>query len=377
MAGKQPLKKKEVKTADDKMAALRAFKASNNLDTTRQKETQWLCLGDAWSDITRTPGIPLNTVVSVRGASNTGKSTLKLEIIKAAQRQGIVPVVFELENSFSWTHAKDIGVKINEYVNEETGEVEYGPSDDMIFYDTKKLYEIYGLYDHANAKWLTKPNRETYVIEDVAMCIRELIRKQRSGELPVDMIFIIDSIGVGDCYKSAVASSSNNMWYANAVSTAFNVIVNDLIPSCNNVDSEYSNTLFFINKIWKDSMTSPTGIPIARSKGGDSLFYSVRYGVFLGGVASAGVKALTATSGGKEYKYGIKTKINIEKNHINNLTYNGEICSLQQGFWNPDKLDEYKKTYASFIKAKLAEKYDISSDEIGNLDFDEKEESDD
>ena len=63
-------------------------------------------------------------------------------------------------------------------------------------------------------------------------------------------------------------------------------------------------------------------------------------------------------------------------NHINNLTYNGEICSVQQGFWNPDKLDEYKKQYGSFIKEKLAEKYDVSNEDIGDLSFSERDETD-
>ena len=67
------------------------------------------------------------------------------------------------------------------------------------------------------------------------------------------------------------------------------------------------------------------------------------------------IKVLKATSKGRDYQYGIKTKIKVDKNHVNNITYEGEICSLQQGLWNPDKLDEYKKQYASFIKSKLEE----------------------
>lgn len=369
MAGKQPLKKKEVKSAADKMAALKAFKEQNGLSGVKEKELQWYILPEAFQEATRLPGIPQGFVSAIRGHSNTGKSTIKLELIKAVQRQGDIPVVFELENNFSWTHAKDVGVNVNEYVDHDTGEVEYGPGDDMLYYDTAKLYELYGCYDHSQSKFVSKPQRETYVIEDVALCIRELIRKQREGELPFNMVFIIDSIGVGDCYQAAVKNGSNNMWYAAACSSAFNVICNDLIPSSRNINSEYTNSMFVINKIWVAN--TAMGLPSAKSKGGNSLTYSYRLLLYIGGIESASIKALTATSGGRDYQYGIKTKIKVEKNHINNLTYSGEICSLQQGLWDPDKLDEYKKTYSKFIKEKLAETNKISIEEVGELTFEE------
>lgn len=354
---------------EDKLAALKAFKNENNLSGAKEKELSWYILPEAFQDATRLPGIPMGYVSAIRGHSNTGKSTVKLELIKAIQRQGDLPVVFELENNFAWQHAKDIGVNVSEYADEETGEITYGPGDDMLYYDTAKLYELYGKFDHEHGKWLQKPARETYVIEDVAMCIKDLIRKQHEGKLPFNMVFIIDSIGVGDCYRAAVNNSSNNMWYAGAVSVAFNTIVNDLIPSSRNVNSEYTNSMFVVNKIWIEN--TAIGLPSAKSKGGIALTYAYRLLIYVGGIASASIKALTATSGGKEYQYGVKTKIKVEKNHVNNITYTGEICSLQQGLWNPDKLDVYKKEYASFIKAKLAETNKVSIDDVGDIEYDE------
>lgn len=368
----QPLKKKEVKSVADKLAALRAFKEKNNLSSSVEKEPQWLVLPEPLQKATKLAGLPLGYCSRIRGKSNTGKSTLKLEVIKAAQRQGILPVVFELENNFAWKHAQEIGVEIAEYIDEETGEVTYGPADNMLYYDTAKLYEIYGKFDHEHGKWLSKCNRETYVIEDVAKCIKDLIRAQKNGEIPFDMIFVIDSIGVGDCYRAAVNNSSNNMWYAGAVSTAFNTIVNDLIPASRNINSEYINTLFFVQKTW--TKTTALGLPSAVSKGGESLDWAVRVSFYLGGIESASVKKLTATSGGREYKYGTKTKIQVEKNHVSDITYEGEICSTTHGFWDPDKLDEYKKTYAKEIKERLAQTFAIPVTEVGEITYGEVEE---
>lgn len=357
-------------TSQDRLAALKKFKEKNNLVEVKEKEPQWLIMPDAFVKAVKT-NIPCGYVSRCRGKSNTGKSTLKLEIIKACQRQGIIPVVFELENNFAWSHAKSIGVNITETFDDETGEVVYGPGDDMLYYDTAKLYEIYGKYDHEHGKWLSKPARDTYVIEDVAMCIQDLISKQREGELPFDMFFIIDSIGVGVCYRAAINHTNNAMWYAGAVSTSFNIIVNDLIPSSRNINSEYTNSLFFVQKIWNS--TTATGIPQVNSKGGESLDWSVRLSIYYGGIASASIKELTATSGGREYKYGIKTKIKVEKNHVNDITYSGEICSLTHGFWDPDKLDEYKKIYADEIRKKLAETNGLKESDIGEIEYEERE----
>lgn len=368
----QPVKKGaglKQKSPAEKLAALKAFKEENNLAGIKEKELSWYILPEAFQNATRMPGIGKGFVTAVRGHSNTNKSTLKLELIKAVMREGDLPVVFELENNFAWEHAKSIGVEVNEYVDEETGEIEYGPADGMLYYDTAKLYELYGKFDHEHGKWLSKPARETYVIEDVAMCIKDLIRKQKEGVLPFNMVFIIDSIGVGDSYRAAVNNSSNNMWYAGAVSVAFNTIVNDLIPSSRNVNSEYTNTMFVVNKIWVES--TPLGLPSAKSKGGSSLTYAYRCILFTGGVASGSVKALTATSGGKEFQYGTKAKIKVEKNHITNITYTGELCSTQHGLWDPNKLDEYKKKYADFIKSKLAEVNKIPLDSVGEITYSE------
>lgn len=357
-------------TTQEKLAALKKFKEKNNLTNAQEKEPQWLIMPEAFVKAVKS-NIPIGYVSRCRGKSNTGKSTLKLEIIKACQRQGIIPVVFELENNFAWNHAKEIGVNITVGSDPETGEVVYGPGDDMLYFDTAKLYEMYGKFDHEHGKWLTKPNRDTYVIEDVSMCIQDLISKQREGELPFDMFFIIDSIGVGVCYRAAINHTNNAMWYAAAISQCFNVIVNDLIPSSRNVNSEYTNSLFFVQKTW--TQTTPTGIPQANSKGGESMDWAVRLSIYYGGIASASIKELTATSGGREYKYGIKTKIKVEKNHVDDLTYSGEICSLTHGFWDPDKLDEYKKIYGEEIRKKLAETNGISENEVGEIEYKEKD----
>ena len=74
MAGKQPLKKKEVKSFN-----VKDFK-SNFLGTkaskTADKELEWLIMPQAFQEAVKLPGIPMGRTTMVRGWSDTGKSTL-------------------------------------------------------------------------------------------------------------------------------------------------------------------------------------------------------------------------------------------------------------------------------------------------------------
>jgi hypothetical protein len=374
---KVPIRKKtsddfKSHTLSEKIDILKKFKENNKIDNIKKKEQQWLILPKAFEDATQVVGLPLNTVSCVKGCTNSGKSTLVIETIKACQKQGILPVVFDLENAIKWDHARDVGVDVAEYVDEYSGEIVYGPSDTIMYFDTNILYERYGLYDHSQSKYVTKPQRETYVIEDVALCIRELIKAQRAEDLPFDLFFIIDSIGCSECYKSAVSSSNNNMWNAGAISVSFNVIVNDLIPSTLNVNSKWNNSMFFVNKIW--TAMTPTGLPVAKEKGGVSLSYAARFSIFLGGQGSSGAKKMSLTYNGVDYPYAIQVKIRVDKNHVTNIERSGEICSTMKGLCSVEDLDEYKKEFRKYLIEELKEK---TNKNIIEKDFIETERIDD
>ena len=59
----------------------------------------------------------------VRGKSNTGKSTMTIEIAVNAQKMGILPVLIITEMKHDWNHWKTMGFQIDDVVDEETGEV--------------------------------------------------------------------------------------------------------------------------------------------------------------------------------------------------------------------------------------------------------------
>lgn len=162
-----------------------------------------------------------------------------------------------------------------------------------------------------------------------------------------------------------MSKTGNNMFDAGALKQSFNSIITNRIPMSRKETSPYTNTFFAVNKVWIDSMQM--GQPQMKNSGGEGFMYAVRLLIEMGGIVSAGVAPLKATASGKDYYFGIQTKIKIKKNHVNDITYEGKICSVPHGLWNPDKLDEYKKQYSKFLLTKLIGIFDdktISEDSI-------------
>lgn len=361
------------------------------------KPQEWILMPKAFQDVTKLPGIPQSTVVSVIGHSNTGKSTLINHAIVSAQKQGLIPVIIDTENSFSFNYAMQMGFEAEpiygnieiEDVDPETGELtthmEKGITQwdgNFLYYNNAILCEQFGDWDYSSGT-RGKAKRKTAVVEDVAMCINSLIDAQEEGDIDQGLLFVWDSVGSIGSYKEYKAGKvSNNMWTAGAISQAFNNIVNDRIPATKKVTSKYANTFLYVNKIWLDAMSNPVGPAIMQKKGGRSLHYATRLEIQMGGQLTSGIKRLTAKSKGLDYAYGIQTKIKILKNHLDqpfNVVYQGELVACDNGFIGVDELDDYKKSHISEILKELNElgkEKQISVDEA-DVEFTEIEDEND
>lgn len=347
-------------------------KGASNAD----KPLDWLIMPKAYQEALKLPGIPQNYVTLVVGHSNSGKSTLINHAIVAAQKQGLVPVIFDTENNFDFTYAMDMGMEAEpvygdvevEVTDPITGEVTTEVKNMVVSYDGNFLYfnntilaELYGKKDYSTGKENAK-GRKVAVIEDIAACINELLNAQDEGEIQNGFVFIWDSIGSISCYKAYKSATGNSMWDAKALSESFNLIVNDRIPRSKKVSSPYNNTFIAVNKVWLDSMSNPMpGAPPSLSlKGGNSMFYSARLIVLCGGQLKASAKKLTATAKGATYNFAIQTKLKVLKNQLPNpftVTYEGEVICTPHGMISTDKdsLEMYKKEYVSDILKHLNE----------------------
>ena len=376
----QPLKKKEIKKFD-----VNAFKKKISSAPVADKPMEWILMPKAFQDALHIPGIPAGYMSGVRGWSDTGKSTIKNCLIAAAQKQGILPIIFETEGNFDFKYAIDCGMEATpvEGVDEETGEmkiVDYEGS--FILFNNAAICDYCGDMDYSTGtKKSTK--RTVAVIEDIAYIINDLIDKQESGELPMPLLFVWDSVGSIGSWKSYTSKAGNNMFDAGALSVAFNNIINARIPGSRSQNSPYTNTFFVVNKIWLDSMNSVGGAASIENKGGKSFFYAMRLLLHVGGVAKAGTKKLKATYKGNEYQYGVVSKISIAKNQLPtpfNVTYSGTICCVHNGLCGEKELDAYKKEYIPEIMARMADalgNQELKSADTTSVSFEEEDNFDD
>lgn len=391
----QTIKKKGIGAWKEKMG-LNPKNGETVKVSNANKVQDWILMPKAFQDTTKLPGIPQSTVISVIGHSNVGKSTLINHAIVSAQKQGLIPVIIDTENSFSFQYAKNMGFEAEpiygdvevEDIDEETGEVATHIENRIIQWDGNFIYfnnailcDQFGDMDYASGT-KTKTKRKTAVIEDVAMCINTILDAQEDGDIDQGLLFVWDSIGsIGSFKEFKAGKIGNAMWSAASISGAFNNIVNDRIPSTRKITSKYSNTFLYVNKVWMDSMTNPVGPAIMQTKGGKSMKYATRLEILMGGQLTAGVKRLTATSKGLNYGYGIQTKIKILKNHLDaphNVCYEGSLIASDQGFIGLDELDAYKKEHISQILKQLNE---LGKDkgvkiEESDVSFEETEEED-
>lgn len=353
--------------------------AANLEVSNADKPMDWLVMPKAFQEATRLTGFPIGYVSMIGGFSDTGKTTILNHVLVSAQRQGFIPVIYDTENNMDWKYLTDMGFEATpvygeidvEHVDPETGEVTYTKENRIITYDGDFIYfnnnilaAKYGQYDYSTGKE-TKNKRKEAVIEDIAASMKELLDAQDNGEIDQGFVFVWDSIGSINSYKSYKSVTNNNMFDAGSVSVAFSNILNNRIPSSRKMSSPYTNTMVAISKIWLDSMTAPMAAPTVKYKNGNTFFYAC-HGliVHVGGALTSGTKKLKAVSKGATYRYGLETKIKVVKNHLPspyNVTYEGNMICTAHGLIDKEELPQYQKEHIGDMLAQLNEQLSKSN----------------
>ena len=320
---------KEIKSKFD----LSSFKEKKGLkQNVKFKEQEWIPLSKAFQDVTSIPGIPMGHIVLLRGHSDTGKTTALLEAAVSAQKRKILPVFIITEMKWNWEHAQQMGLQVDEVVDQDTGEI--------VNYEGNFIYV----------------DRESInTIEDVAVFILDLIDEQKRGNLPYDLLFLWDSIGSVPCEMSVKSNKNNNEWNAGAMSTQFGNNVNQRITLSRKESSKHTNTLVCINKVWTAKAESPMGKPKLINKGGFAMWFDSTFVVTFGNISNAGTSKIKAIKDGKQVEFAKRVNLQIDKNHINGVTTRGRIVMTPHGFINDtDKeLKEYKTDNAAAWKSIL------------------------
>lgn len=377
----QPLKKAPIK----KKATIDALKEKMGFGVSVEKgkvqgasnadkPMDWIVMPKAFQDAVKIPGFPQGYVSTICGFSNTGKSTLVNHAIVAAQRQGLIPVIYDTENNFDFQYAIDMGMEATpvygdvdtEVVNPENGEVSIVTERKVIeyigqffYFNNSILVDHYGDIDYSTGKRGGK-KRTKAVIEDMVYSMNEFLEYQSNGDLEQGILFIWDSVGSIGGLKSYNSKVGNNMFDAGTISAAFQDIMDNAIPSSRKISSPYTNSMILVNKVWLDGTTNPMAPPSLEMKGGRSIMYRSRLVVLLGGQLKASIKRLSAVSKGLTYNYGILTKIKVLKNQLPapfNVTYEGELICTDVGIIGTSKeeQDDFRKNHVSDILKKLNE----------------------
>lgn len=322
-----------------KTFSLDDFKKKQGLVDAPDKPTEFIKISDAFSEATGLPGVPKGYTTLFRGFSNTGKSTALCETIVAYQKAGVLPVLIDTENNLGMERLKTMG---------------FDP-DNCISLDNSLLLSKYG-----KAKDATK---EEATIEDMSDAINDILDMQKRGEIPFELLFAIDSLGTLDCDMTVRArlndTSNNNMWNAGAFERSFKALLNYRIPNSRKTNSQYTNTLIGVQKIWLEA--NPVGQPTVRHKGGDAFLFGARLIFHIGGKKTQGIKQIAATSKGKEIIFGAETSIEAVKNQIDGpyggISVAGKIISTPHGFIaaTPDSINSYKKENLSYFRDKLGD----------------------
>jgi hypothetical protein len=319
------------------------FKKSKNLtEGVKFKKQEWIPLSDAFQEALGLPGIPHGHVITLRGHSDTGKTTAMIEVAVSAQKMGKLPVFIVTEMKWSWDHAKIMGFDVKESVDTTTGEISY--TGNFIYVDR----------DHLST------------IEDVAAFIMDLLDEQAKGNLPVDLVFLWDSVGSIPCRQSVESNKNNNEWNAGAMSVQFGNFVNQRIIRSRKETSPYTNTLVIVNKVWVEKPSVPMEMPKMKNKGGNTMFLDSTVVVTFGNVTGAGTNKIKATKNGKEVEFAKRTKVSVDKNHITGVTSLGRIIATPHGFIIDDKkyIDAYKKAHsAEWLKILGSDDYDVIEEE--------------
>jgi len=327
----------EKKTIKKKEFNINDFKEKFKINDDEQNPLSWLPMSKSYQDVTGLEGIPHCELTLVRGYSDTGKSTFIYEAAVAAQQNGELPIIIDTENAMKKDHLKKMGFDFD---------MPY------MYIDTDYLLQNYG-------KKYNKDFSQSS-IEDIGEFMNNMLDEQEKDNLQMDIVFCIDSFGSSDCRKTLSAKEkdkeANNMWNAGAMEQTFKGIFHQRIPSTRKTTKKYKATAIAVQKIWFDNMNA-----VIKHKGGEAFFFGARLILHFGGILTHGTKKKNAevTDKGVKYKYqfGVEADVRCEKNQVTGIEQMGKIMSTSHGYWNPDKIDEYKKKYKPYILQQLTKTY--------------------
>ena len=264
---------------------LAKYKESVKASDTPLKKDKYVVVDEALQEVVGLPGLPMGHITQIFGPSDSGKSTLGFHAAVQAQKDGILPIFIITESKVSWDRAEAMGLNVG---------------DCLVFY----------------AEYL----------EDIFGSIDRVLADMQTGKLPLDCLLIVDSIGNSISSESVTVNKDGTTSTGKAMMKAARVIRENMrvlshkVNNTRKITSPNTAGLVFVNHSYKKPPDFPGGPTTDIPYGGDGIYY----------VSSLVLKTrkgrkLEATKNKKKVKFGMVSKISVEKNHLVDVTNSGEF----------------------------------------------------
>ena len=303
------------------------------------KEQKYFYVGKEFLECTGLPGTAYSAINMFLGHSNTSKTTAAILTAVDAQRNGVLPVFVITEQKWDFDHAKTLGLQCEK-------------QDD-------NSWDGFFLF-----------NNDFKYIEQMTDYINTLLDAQEKGELPYDLLFIIDSIGSIPC-KMTFEGKGGKQHNAAALAEKIGMGIHQRITSTRREDVKHSSTMVVINQPWVELPDNPYGVPTIKPKGGEAIYLASSLVFLFGNQKNSGVSHIDLTHKGRKVAFATRSKISVLKNHISGIAYkDGKILATAHGYIkdDPEAIKKYKAESADYWNNILG----VNS--MQEVDFDESEE---
>jgi recombination protein RecA len=252
------------------------------------------------------PGIPRGHITQIYGKSDTGKTSLLFHLAAKAQAEDELPIIYITEKKVDWDRAAEMGFDKDGFA--------------LVEESFSTLEEVF---------------------DDMLIKLSE----QSRGELPKRVVFFWDSIGntvSKDEFKEEKGKPREvkaTMMKAAKVIKGYLRHVGPKINDSRKDGVPYDASLVFLNQAYTKPPAFTGGMSSLVPYGGDGIWYAASLAI-----QTKKTGKIMATQDGIKKKFAIKSKLTIEKNHINGIEQSGDFVITTNSIIPDEKgaIDAYK-----------------------------------
>jgi recombination protein RecA len=268
---------------------LEAYKKKIKQREVSYKPDSYIPVDECLQAVLGLPGLPRGHITQIYGKSDTGKTSLLFHLAAQCQANGELPIIYITEKKVDWDRAHSMGFD-------------------------KEGYAII---------------EESYsTLEEVFEDMLNKLAEQARGELPKDIVFFWDSIGNTLSADEFVDDKLGNRDIKATMMKAAKVIkgylrhVGPKINETRKLEVPHNASLIFLNQAYMQPPPPGSyGVPGKLVPyGGDGIWYAASIVI-----QTKRIGKLEAQVDNIKKKFGTKSRITIEKNHMNGIEQSGDF----------------------------------------------------